>query len=80
MYPNVANLDVDRLGDVVGKKRGVSEVGGIFLVLAPLAPRRYNVGVPNRGGGGGGGTQYCVFVWWVATGKKRRFNYASFLV
>lgn len=30
--------DVDRLRDVVGKKRVVPEVGGLFLALTPLAP------------------------------------------
>lgn len=42
-----SNLDVDGLGDVVGEKRGVTEVGGVLLVLAPLTPGRHNVGVPK---------------------------------
>lgn len=50
-----ARSDVDRLRDVVGKERGVPEIGGIFLVLAPRAPGGYNVGVPKQQADADGG-------------------------
>lgn len=40
-----ASLDVGRLGDVVGQERGVAEVRGVLLLLAPLAPLAHKVGV-----------------------------------
>lgn len=41
---------VDGLGGFVGQKRGVPEVGGFLLALAPLAPGRHNIGVPIEAG------------------------------
>lgn len=53
------SLDVDRLGDLVGHERGVAEVVGLVLALAPFAPLARDVGVTEMGrmyreGGGEG--------------------------
>ena len=44
-----SNLYVDGLRDVVGEKRGVGEVGSVFLVLAPVPPGGHHVGVSAQG-------------------------------
>ena len=41
-------LDVDRLGYNVGQERGVAEVVGVVLVLAPLAPFTREVRLAER--------------------------------
>lgn len=51
----MAFLDVGRLGDVVGQERGVAEVRGVLLLLAPLAPLAHEVGVAEYVEGGEGG-------------------------